>query len=616
MRFKIFLILFFVSFLINDFASAQETTVKKDSTLLYKKIESYSHRSKFTSMMYRMIFNPISTISKKSTSVKKKVPKNLVQKPYSTFEGKIIRNIDIVTLDPFGYSATDTASAKQNIFYKTGNKIHVKTNRLAILNLLLFRKNKPFNSLTVKESERLIRSQKYVHDVSFFVALAGTSKNSDSVDIFIRELDAWSLIPNGSISNSGISIDLNDKNIMGTGDDFQSAFSQNGSNGINSYKTSYFIPNIRNTYINSKLRYESDGYKNYNRGFTIERPFFSPLAKWAAGVTFTSQFNIDSLRHLNLVYAPSHFKFRTQDYWAGKAVQILKGISEDDWYTNLILAARYLHVRYFEKPSVFYDPFHIYSSEDFYMGSIGISTRKYVQDKYIFKFGITEDVPVGAIYGLTGGYQVKNNAGRFYLGIRYSLGSYLYWGYMSSNFEFGTFLNNSHAEQGVFTGSVNYFTSLFQIGKWKFRQFVKPQMMIGIKQFYYNNLTLNDGYGLDGFNSPVLSGSNRFLFTLQTQSYAPWNFIGFRFGPFLAYSIGMLGDEGTRFKNSKVYSQVGVGVLIKNANLVFNTFQLSISFYPLIPGLGQNIFKTNSFKTTDFGYRDFEFGKPAMVVYQ
>ena len=80
--------------------------------------------------------------------------------------------------------------------------------------------------------------------------------------------------------------------------------------------------------------------------------------------------------------------------------------------------------------------------------------------------------------------------------------------------------------------------------------------------------------------------------------------------------VDILGDEGTRFKNSKVYSQVGVGVLIKNANLVFNTFQLSISFYPLIPGLGQNIFKTNSFKTTDFGFRDFEFGKPSMVVYQ
>lgn len=616
MRFTIVLICFIVSFLINDFASAQQTPVKIDSTILYKNIESYSHRSRFTSMMYRLIFNPASGISNKNSPAKKKVPSNQIQRPYITFEGKIIRNINIVTLDPFGYSATDTALAKQNVFYKVGNKIHVKTQRLAILNLLLFRKNRPFNSLSVKESERLIRSQIFVHDVSFYVALAGRGTSSDSVDIFIRELDAWSIIPEGSVSNSGMAIDIRDKNILGTGHDFQTAFSQNFSNGINSYRTYYSIPNIHNTYINSKLHYESFGNNNYNRGLAVERPFFSPLAKWAAGISVISEFNEDSLMNLHLVYAPPHFKFRTQDYWAGKAIQIFKGTSDDDRFTNLIIAARYLHVRYFEKPSFLYDPFHIYSSEDFYLGSVGISTRKYVQDKYIFKFGTIEDVPVGQVYGLTGGCEIKNNAWRPYLGLKYSIGRYLYWGYMSSNFEFGTFFNDSHSEQGVFTGSVNYFTGLFQIGSWKFRQFVKPQIMIGIKRFYYNNLTLNDGFGLDGFNSPVLSGSNRFLFTLQTQSYAPWNFIGFHFGPFLSYSIGMLGDESTRIKNSKVYSQIGLGVLIKNANLVFNTFQFSISFYPLIPGLGQNIFKTNAFKTTDFGYRDFEFGKPAMVVYQ
>jgi hypothetical protein len=65
-----------------------------------------------------------------------------------------------------------------------------------------------------------------------------------------------------------------------------------------------------------------------------------------------------------------------------------------------------------------------------------------------------------------------------------------------------------------------------------------------------------------------------------------------------------------------VYAQIGLGVLIKNANLVFNTFQFSISFYPLIPGIGQNVFKTNSFSTTDFGFRDFEIVKPAMVLYR
>ena len=129
-------------------------------------------------------------------------------------------------------------------------------------------------------------------------------------------------------------------------------------------------------------------------------------------------------------------------------------------------------------------------------------------------------------------------------------------------------------------------------------------------------MTLNDNYGLDGFNSPALSGTNRLLFTLQTQSYSPWNIFGFRLGPYLTYSLGMLSDESTGFKKSKVYSQIGLGVLIKNENLVFNTFQISISFYPLIPGTGQNVFKMNSFKTTDFGFRDFEIEKPAGMIYQ
>jgi hypothetical protein len=103
---------------------------------------------------------------------------------------------------------------------------------------------------------------------------------------------------------------------------------------------------------------------------------------------------------------------------------------------------------------------------------------------------------------------------------------------------------------------------------------------------------------------------------LQTQSYAPWNLIGFHFGPFLTFSAGMVGDAVKGFKNSKLYSQIGFGVLIKNENLIFNTFQISISFFPLIPGIGQDIFKMNSFSTTDFGFRDFEIGKPAIVMYR
>jgi len=65
-----------------------------------------------------------------------------------------------------------------------------------------------------------------------------------------------------------------------------------------------------------------------------------------------------------------------------------------------------------------------------------------------------------------------------------------------------------------------------------------------------------------------------------------------------------------------LYSQIGLGVLIKNEHLVINTFQLSIAYYPMIPGHGQNIVKVNSFRSADFGFQDFEIGKPSVVLFE
>lgn len=604
-------ILFFISVFISAFAFAQETPAKKDSTKIYKDIESFSKRNKFNAFMYRLIFKPITIISK--PLVQKKVYKKLIQKPYSTFQGKIIRKINIVTLDPFGYSATDTSAVSQNKLTKIGNDLHIKTQIVAIRSLLLIRENEPFNSYYVKESERLIRNQKFVHDVSFYVVSAGVKK--DSVDIFIRELDIWSIFAAGSISPANINVDITDRNFLGFGHEFQNVFSRNISNGISAFNTNYFIPNIKTTYINSKFHFGIDGYGNIRKSLAFNRPFYSPYAKWAAGVSFTSQVKKDSLK-FNLLYGPLNYKLNTQDFWAGKAIQIFTGSTEEEQATNLIFTIGYLRVRYYEKPTDIKDPLHIYSSQDFYLAGIGISTRKYVQDTYIFKYGTIEDVPVGKVFELTGGYQLRNKSWRPYFGMRFSIGNYNEWGYLSTNIEYGSFFRASHPEQGVVNASINYFTGLFEIGKWKFRQFVKPQITIGINRFSYDSLTLNSGYGIEGFSSTGLSGTNRLLFMLQTQSYAPGNIIGFHFGPFLVCSVGMLGDAFSGFKNRKLYSQIGFGVLIKNENLVFNTFQISISFYPVIPGNGQNIIKTNSFSTTDFGFRDFEIGKPVPVLYR
>jgi hypothetical protein len=576
--------------------SQHNKVVPIDSIHIYKKIENFSQRSKFTRFAYGLIFRTY------TVKPRKKKP---IQKSYDNFEGKIIRHINIVTLDPFGNSIVDTIDAQLNFLSKAGNALHLKTQNLTILNLLLIRPKQRFDSLMVKESERLVRSQPFVRDVLFSVR--SMSARSDSVDVSIRVLDNWSILPTIMASPTSYTVNLTDQNFLGMGHTILEGMTRNIPVGMNTTRTNYLVPNIWNTYISVAMHYEKDGFDNFNKSLIIDRPFYSTFAKWAGGVSLKDQRSMEM---------PLNFRINSQDYWIGQAQQLNMGNSVEKRLTNFITTTRYLRVRYLNRPPEQDDPLHFFSDEDFFLTGIGLSNRKYVQDKYLFKYGITEDVPVGKVYALTGGYQIKHKISRTFLSARFSEGNYYPWGYLSSNIEYETFFRGATAEEGILSADVKYFTELIEVGKWKFRQFVKPEIEVGINRFAYDSLTLNSGFGIDGFKSTKLSGSCRFLLSLQTQAYAPWDFIGFRFGPFFTYTLGMLGTPADGFRKSDVYSQFGFGILIKNENLILNTFQFSFSFFPIMPGNGNNILKMNSFKTTDFGFSNFEVGKPGARVFQ
>ncbi|WP_395051564.1 hypothetical protein [Flavobacterium sp.] len=574
---------------------------------MYKDIQTYSKKHKFTKFVHKLVFKPINS--------KKKKKKRIIQKSYQQFEGKIIRNINIVTLDPFGYSEIDTTKKPRNWVEKNGNHIHIKTKRLAIRNLLLIRENKPLDSLLVKESVRLIRAQSYISRVTIATELI--AENADSVDVFIRVLDSWSLLPRVEVTDTKANFQLNERNFFGSGHTFNSRYQKRYTDGKNAYILEYVVPNIKNTFIKTTFNYFNDLDDNHGKSINIERPFYSPFAKWAGGVYLTQQFRTDTLADINLVYARQKFKYNAQDYWTGRAFKLSKGNSENDRVTNLIISGRFLNIDYLESPTIDYDPIDFYSSEQLFLSGIGISTRKYVEDKYIFKSGVIEDVPIGKIFGITSGYQYKNDVGRFYLGGQVSFGNYFEWGFLSLNFELGTFFNKTVTNQTAFSFQADYFTNLIDIGKWKLRQFIKPQIIIGINRqnSIGDQLTINENYGIQGFKSAIY-GNQKMMLTFQTQAYSPWNLLGFRLNPYFNYTIAMLGTEETGLRNSQAFSKIGIGFIITNDYLVFRTFQVSLAYYPTIPGNGNNIFKTNSFDSSDFGFQDFGLDKPRTVIYK
>lgn len=620
-NFLIYTLFLFLSFPI----LAQTTPTEKDSVGVYERIENYSHKKTFTKRLHKLIFR--SSNSKKNHNLNTKKAQD-----YSSFHGKPIRRISIETLDPFGFSIEDTTQQTQSWLANLGNRFHLKSKNYAIRNLLLFKKNGLLDTLQITESKRLMRTQKFIRSVKIDIENVDTL--NDSVDIKVRVLDSWSLVPQGSLSSSKINLKLNERNFLGLGHQFNNRLTKRFEDGKTAYGFDYIIPSIKNTYINTNLSYRLDLDDYYKKSLNVERDFVTTLTKWAGGIYIDEQFRQDSLPDTDFVFKNQSIKYNTQDFWVGHAFNIFKNRNFGSRTTNLITSLRFINANYKEIPAQEYDPINYFTDEVFYMGRIGVISREYVDDSYIFRDGIIEDVPIGFATSVTSGVQKKNQKNRTYLGTNTSVAAYTDYGYINAALEFGTFFSQNKFEQAALSLELNYFTKLIELNSaWKMRQFIKPQMILGFNRlntiadrlnlntdmvsvgYSENEFRNSDQNGMPGFDAEVY-GTQKLLVSFQSQFYSPWNLIGFRLNPFINITSGMMFNTNDPKFDKKLYNSLSVGFIIRNDYLVFNSFQFSLSYYPTIPGNGDHIFKTNSLETQDIGLNAINLGKPSTVWYQ
>jgi hypothetical protein len=366
---------------------------------------------------------------------------------------------------------------------------------------------------------------------------------------------------------------------------------------------SYYSP------LSSNLQYLFSQNKDILRSIELSKTFYSPYTRWAGGIflgqmlTAQSYVQRDTIRYLAS-------RTNILDFWIARAWQIPQW-SIDGRITSFVLSGRMVSTRYRGIPAVAAAA-NVFNKEDTYFTGFGITSRKYIQDQYIFNYGKIEDVPVGRELGIVIGMDVQQTQ-RMYLGLQASWGDSYHFGYLSTDLEYGTFIGSKGPQQGVITARINYYTRLMNIKYWKLRQFIRPTLIFGINRLPSDNLTFTGE--LKGFEKLEYTATRMLVLTLQTQSYAPWSLLGFNFGPYFFSSFGMLGNETSGFSHSKLYSLFGLGVLIRNNYLTFNTFQVSMTFYPYIPGNGYGFFKSNAYKTSDYGFRDFDISKPRVLDY-
>lgn len=597
LRFPFLLILFLSAI---SFVAAQE---KKDS--IYYKIENFSDRRKSTKFIHRFIFRREAD----SVSVESRTNKPV----QVSYDGKIIRNINIETVDPFGYKISD--SNKDPKWYdRLANHIHMDSKKSTIKNYLLFKKGEEYNAQKLYESERVLRNTQFVNRVK--ISIIDSSSTKDSIDVMVKVLDSWSLKPRLRYSGSKFGAGFSEENFLGLGHEVNVLYSKNFDEKQTNIVGNYTAFNLFGSFINAGISGEKDYFNNERITFSAARDFFSPLTKWAGGFTFEF-FQRKVLLPLEnkTVFPEVQIKVYNQDLWYGYQFPVFLN-DKDEITRNIAVLGRFQNYQYKDRPAI--DAEGFFSSNTSFLASANYIERKFAVKRNIFQYNLPEDVPYGKSFGVTGGFINRGTRAVPYAGISAELGTFIHWGYFSVKTQYGRFFNENRENSDSFRFDATYFTNLQNLKFAKVRHFFSPTFVWGSE--LYNN-SYKDRINFSSRNEfPVYSGdfigTKKLILRYQLQFFVEKTWKNFHFSPYSIVALGWLSQGTQDLFKSKPSSKFGIGLLLNNPYLVFNRIQLSFVYYPNIPFDNKAFYQFNDYRTDLLPLNNFGTDKPHFVNFE
>jgi hypothetical protein len=250
------------------------------------------------------------------------------------------------------------------------------------------------------------------------------------------------------------------------------------------------------------------------------------------------------------------------------------------------------------------------------ISGLAYSSNAYYRDNLLFGYGSSEDIPYGKLFGIQGGYSFDEGFSRTYIDAYYSAGNRINnFGYINYSIESGGYIHSGVYEDGILKSKLSLVSQLYTHGAHHFRHYINLTYVRGINLSGSELIVINDKYGIRGLKSETLSGTQKLSMNLESVMFSPLYILGFRFSTFGFIDVGFIGPESRSILNQQMYSGLGIGIRIKNENLVFNTFQLRFAFYPLEPERS-NRFSVDVSNVPTAGFSDFTVKKPQVITFE
>ena len=158
-----------------------------EDSVMYARLKQRMNKSRLGREIYGAVFRDVY-----NTNAQNKEISQLEVNPFEQYEGKTIGKITIKKLEIFGPSVNDTIRKGNRFEHFASKTFHYSTRDQVIRkSFLLFKEGDVLNAKTLKDNERLFRSNAIIHDARIFVI---ERKEIDwIVDILVVVQDVWSI---------------------------------------------------------------------------------------------------------------------------------------------------------------------------------------------------------------------------------------------------------------------------------------------------------------------------------------------------------------------------------------------------------------------------------------
>ena len=509
--------------------------------------------------------------------------------PFKPYEGKIIRHI---YLRGYGFEQTFVDTSKRLEYFGTNllNHLHRKTHDWVIRDNLFIREGTPVSAYKLADNERLIRSLNFIQDARILVA--PLPDNTDTVDLIVIVKDLFSL--NGALGElnatpAGIRSNVSEANFLGMGQRVQLGMNLEA----NRYphfgpQVLYGFSNIAGSFVNATASYTTintdlyPGQPDETAWFLrLDRPLYAPYAHLAGGLTIGK---FEDFKVYRSTPDSQFFKYKyyTHDGWIGWNLGSERFLSNTAVRDRRFLAVRYFRQAFDTVPYQVGNTFNFrFNDKEAALASFTFFRQDFYKTNYIYGFGTTEDLPIGYDIVLTSGWYRQLYLNRLYSGVDAN-------GYVTTKhgafFQFfvrsGIFMYRGQGQDESILFGTSYYSPLFAFPTVKIRQYINFSYTRQWNRIGIDPLTIDNVFGLRYFSGDSTYGDQRITLHSETTFFIHYKLLGFKFAPFAFGDFSVLTPQNEPLHQSNLYNGLGAGIRARNENLVFNTIELRMVYFP------------------------------------